>query len=44
MLSVPVKVVTPVIPVGTATVHSKSTPDVGLVRLTAVVVSPVVIT
>ena len=44
MLSVPVKVVTPVIPVGTETVHSKSTPDVGLVRLTEVVVSPVVIT
>ena len=44
MLSVPVKVVTPVIPVGTKTVQANVTPVVGLVKLTAVVVSPVAIT
>ena len=44
MLSVPVKVVTPVIPVGTETVHAKVTSSVGLVKSTAVVVSPVKIT
>ena len=44
MLSVPVKVDTPVIPVGTETVQANVTPDVGLVKSTEVVVSPVTIT
>ena len=44
ILSVPVEVVTPVIPVGTETVQANVTSVVGLVKSTAVVVSPVTIT